>query len=101
MVLTYVECFSLAFPFAVTPQEAIGRAAAFGSSHVFDFFGMMRSIGAEFLPGFFEPTRPKKMQAVYLPGWYIDTHARADFYLRGDPSLVTTISIKPALLSFD
>lgn len=43
---------------------------------------LFRSIGAYFLPGLFEPLRPKRIQAMYLPVWVLDAEVEAKVSLQ-------------------
>ncbi|KAF8632194.1 hypothetical protein AX15_001960 [Amanita polypyramis BW_CC] len=66
-----------AFPFRVSPEQAITHMAPYASilSMFKHFIG---SLGARFLPGFgFEPIRPTRIVPIYFPAWVIDGELQA------------------------
>ncbi|KAI0925761.1 hypothetical protein AcW1_008106 [Taiwanofungus camphoratus] len=70
-----------AFPFALSAEEAIARLSPVASIRLMGRH-LFRSIGAYFLPGLFEPLRPKRIQAMYLPVWVLDAEVEAKVSLQ-------------------
>ncbi|KAG5720236.1 hypothetical protein E4T56_gene3323 [Termitomyces sp. T112] len=71
-----------AYPFRISPEDAIVQIAPY-ASYVCMFQQFLGSLGARFLPGFgFEPLRPVRITPVYFPGWFIDAEVSADFNLK-------------------
>ncbi|KAG6813910.1 hypothetical protein H0H92_005759 [Tricholoma furcatifolium] len=67
-----------AYPFQLSPEDAVVQMAPWGSS-VSLFKQFIGSLGARYLPGFgFEPFRPVQMTPVYFPAWLIDAELSLD-----------------------
>ncbi|PFH52962.1 hypothetical protein AMATHDRAFT_45869 [Amanita thiersii Skay4041] len=82
--------YSIAFPFQLSPEDAILHIAPFASPF-FMFNKFLGSLGARYLPGFgFEPLRPTRITPVYFPAWIIDAEVQASVsYGDTQPSLST------------
>ncbi|KAG6908329.1 hypothetical protein DXG01_005240 [Tephrocybe rancida] len=67
-----------AFPFEISPEDAITEMAPYASS-ICLFKELIGSLGARFIPGFgFKPLRPVRITPVYFPGWIIDAEVSVD-----------------------
>ncbi|TFK40334.1 hypothetical protein BDQ12DRAFT_680763 [Crucibulum laeve] len=66
-----------AFPFNVTPDEAITLIAPYAA--ILARKSILSSIAARVLPGFgFQPIQPSRLSPVYFPAWVIDAEVKAD-----------------------
>ncbi|KAF8656829.1 hypothetical protein AX16_002377 [Volvariella volvacea WC 439] len=83
-----------AFPFAISPQDAIVQLGPFASVTCM-FNGLLGSLGARFLPGFgFEPLKPVRITPVYFPAWIIDAEVQASVHLsHGEESQQQTAAV--------
>ncbi|KZT00810.1 uncharacterized protein LAESUDRAFT_731876 [Laetiporus sulphureus 93-53] len=80
-----------AFPFAFSTEEAILRLGVPMSIKCWgrDFF---RSVAARLLPGMgFQPLRPNRIQAIYLPIWLVDAEVEAQIWVQDHSDKSETI----------
>jgi hypothetical protein len=80
-----------AFPFAFSQNDAIIQLGPMASIACF-FKSFLRSVGARVLGLDFKPIQPDKIQAVYLPTWFIDAELEANAWVTpadgSEPALV-------------
>lgn len=75
--------FSIAFPFVISPEDALRRMGPYFTFHKDQYTGKwsdsLKALGAQALPFFFDwtPPQPERMQAVYLPVWFMDAEVQA------------------------
>lgn len=70
-----------AFPFALSEEEAIVRMSLPMSFKCW-LRNIWGSFGATFLPGMgFKPLQPDRIQAVYIPIWFVDAEVEAHAWL--------------------
>jgi hypothetical protein len=69
-----------AFPFAFSTNEATTVLGPYASIACM-FKGFFHSLAARFFGSGFTPIQPTKIQAVYLPAWFIDAELKANAWL--------------------
>lgn len=73
-----VEIHILAYPFQLSPEEALVQLAPYASALCL-FKDLLGSLGARLLPGFgFKPVQPLRITPVYFPAWIVDAEVQVD-----------------------
>ena len=78
-----VPCFA-ALTFAFTAEDAIVRLSLTASARNVGR-NWLGSLGASYFPSLgFDPVRPTRIQAVYVPGWIVDADVEAQVWRQTD-----------------
>ncbi|KII89960.1 hypothetical protein PLICRDRAFT_685581 [Plicaturopsis crispa FD-325 SS-3] len=91
-----------AFPFVISPEDALRRMGPYFTFHKDQYTGKwsdsLKALGAQALPFFFDwtPPQPERMQAVYLPVWFMDAEVQARIH-DGDDTALAKVQFEHSL----